>query len=345
MSLLSANPSYFDDNFRKQIKPTALGFLRQLSGLSIFDIKGKDTSRTRVVTTLIHGNEPSGFIASHLWLLSDSQPETNIRLIICNPEAAKNKPIFSHRYIANSEDLNRYFSASISDSSEVAIRASQIMQAINEVKPEAIVDLHNTSGSSPAFAVAVNECEKTLALASLFTNKIILTGLSVGALMEQSFNAPIITLECGGASEIYSHQVATDGLYNYFTRANLFLGEEHNILVHRHPIRVELVADASVGFSHNRLPTTDITLRADVEQLNKDITPAGEFLGWYDVKQGLPLQAIDEQGNEQIHQLIETKNGCFFTRQTMQLFMVTTILEIATRDCLFYATVKYLNKR
>ena len=32
--------------------------------------------------------------------------------------------------------------------------------------------------------------------------------------------------------------------------------------------------------------------------------------------------------------------GCLFAKQTMQLFMVNTILEIATNDCLFYATVE-----
>ena len=64
---LSDAVTYLDDSFRQQIKPTALEFLRQLDGLTVFDIKGKDSSRTRVLTTLIHGNEPSGFIASHLW--------------------------------------------------------------------------------------------------------------------------------------------------------------------------------------------------------------------------------------------------------------------------------------
>jgi hypothetical protein len=101
-----------------------------------------------------------------------------------------------------------------------------------------------------------------------------------------------------------------------------------------------LVGEASVGFSHNRLPTTDITLNADIEQLNRQKTSPGEFLGWCDPNQPIPLQAIDEKGVEQIDKLIEQKNGCLFAKQSMQLFMATTILEIATRDCLFYATLE-----
>ncbi len=342
MSLLTTSISYFDQDFRCQIEPTALGFLRQLKGLSIFDIPGKDTSRTRVVTTLIHGNEPSGFIACHLWLRSRDVPATNIRIIICNPEAARTKPIFSNRYLAHSEDLNRFFSAPEEDTSEVAVRARQVKQAVLEVSPEAVIDLHNTSGASPAFGVAVEESERVLDLVGLFTGKLILTGLSVGAIMEQSFDAPIVTIECGGANEIYSHQVATDGLHEYVSREALFASElsSKRVEVHRHPLRVELLGEASVGFSHHQLPTTDITLRADIEQLNRQYTPAGEFIGWYQAEQPLPLKAIDDEGVDQINNLIELKNGCLFAKQTMQFFMVTTILEIATNDCLFYATAE-----
>lgn len=345
MSLLKTEISYFDEKFRSQIEPTALGFLRQLEGLSIFDIKGQDTTRTRVITTLIHGNEPSGFIACHLWLRSREIPATNIRIIICNPEAARTKPIFSNRYLAHSEDLNRFFSSNEGDISEVVVRAKQIKAAIKAVSPEAIIDLHNTSGASPAFAVAVSEDEKVLDLAALFTNKLILTELSVGALMEQDFNAPIVTIECGGANEIFSHQVAGDGLYEYVTKENLFdsalsLPRACRVDVHRHPLRIELVGEASVGFSHHRLPTTDITFRADIEALNRQHTPAGEFFGWYEPNLPMPLKAIDANGVDQIDALIEHRDGCLFAKRNLQLFMVTTILEIATNDCLFYATLE-----
>ena len=122
--LLKVDINYFDESFRSQIAPTALGFLQQLDGLSIFDIKGVDQSRNRVITTLIHGNEPSGFIASHWWLRNDEIPATNIRIIICNPEAAQTKPKFSNRYLAHKKDLNRFFSACDSDMSEIVLRPS-----------------------------------------------------------------------------------------------------------------------------------------------------------------------------------------------------------------------------
>jgi len=339
MSYLNSKPTYYNSNFRETIPETLLGFLRILSGLTIIDIEGVDQQRCRVVTTLIHGNEPSGIIACHLWLKGKKIPATNVRIIICNPEAAKTKPFFTNRYLAHSEDLNRFFSKKSSDGSEVSARAKMIYDLVCEVSPEAIVDLHNTSGSSPAFSVSVSEAHEHLKLVELFTRSLILTQLNVGAIMEQSFTSPIVTIECGGANENIAHQVATNGLQLFFHKEDLFDQRKSTVSVSRHPIRIELVGDASVGFCHHRLPTTDITLRTDIEELNHSITPGDEFIGWCDKDQPFAFKAIDDSGTDQVDNLFENRNGCIFTRKKMQLFMVTTIPEIATKDCLFYTTL------
>ncbi len=318
---------------------TPLGFLRQLSGLCIFDLQGQDTSRTRVVTTLIHGNEPSGFIALHRWLKKKITPAVNMRFIVCNIEAAQLLPEFSHRYLQSGQDLNRYF-AKTKKNIAIINRAQQIKQAVKAVSPEAVIDLHNTSGLSPAFGVAIDNNDQTLDLISLFTNKVILTGLRVGAIMEQYFAAPIVTIECGGAGQIQSHQLAYAGLKQFSSAANIFDRHASQVDIHQHPCRVELLPSVSVAFGHNHLPTADVTLRADAEQLNNQLTPKGEFIGWYEGRDKLPLTAKDEQGNEQLEAMFSLQNGCIFTKQSLQIFMVTTDPDIATYDCLFYASVE-----
>ena len=175
MSFLNPDIIYFDSSYRQNVPDTVVGFLRSLIGLTVIDIEGNDSSRYRVITTLIHGNEPSGFIACHKWLRGNNIPETNIRFILCNPEAAKAKPFFTNRYVEHSEDLNRFFSQALSDRSPVAKRARQILSLVREVKPEAVIDLHNTSGKSPAFSVSVIEDKQHLKLIELFTTNLIFT--------------------------------------------------------------------------------------------------------------------------------------------------------------------------
>lgn len=335
--------TYYNETNLLEIPKTPLAFLRQLSGLCIFDIQGVETNRTRVVTTLIHGNEPSGFIAFHRWLQKKIKPAVNIRFIVCNIEAAQLIPEFSHRYLHEVEDLNRFFTntaKNIEENTDIIERAKQIKQAVSVVSPEAVIDLHNTSGLSPAFGIAINNNDQTLDLISLFTNKVILTGLRVGAIMEQNFTAPIVTIECGGAGQIQSHQLAYTGLSKFVSDTNIFDRHASQVDIHQHPCRVELLPNISVAFGHNHLPTADVTLRADAEQLNNQLTPQGEFIGWYEGGGQLPFTAKNEQGIEQLNTLFSLQNGCIFTKQSLQIFMATTDQDIATNDCLFYATIE-----
>ena len=353
--------TYYNEKDLLAIPSTPLAFLRQLNGLCIFDIQGHQTKRSRVMTTLIHGNEPSGFIVLHRWLKNHRKPEVNIRVIVCNTEAAQLLPEFSHRYLNEGQDLNRFFASTIHDfgqseeqsagkndksqtgsidNSGIITRAERIKQEVAAVSPEAIIDLHNTSGLSPAFGVAINKNPQTLDLISLFTNKVILTGLRFGAIMEQDFAAPIVTIECGGAAQIQSHQLAYTGLSKFVGQANVFDRRARQVDIHQHPCRVELLPDVSVAFGHNPLPTADVTLRADAEQLNNQLTPAGEFIGWYGGEGNLPLTAKNEQGQEQVKGMFSVQNGRILTQQSLQIFMATTDQSIATNDCLFYATLE-----
>jgi hypothetical protein len=330
---------YYKESDSLNMANTPLGFLRQLCGLCIFDIQGIDTNRTRVMTTLIHGNEPSGFIAFHRWLQKKVKPAVNMRFIVCNIEAAQLSPEFSHRYLESGQDLNRFF-ASKDENVAIVNRAQQIKQAIIEVKPEAVIDFHNTSGLSPAFGVAIDNNDQTLDLISLFTNKVILTGLRVGAIMEQNLLAPVVTIECGGAGQMQSHQLAYTGLSKFVSETNIFDRHASQVEIHQHPCRVELMPNISIAFGENHLTKADVTLRVDAEKLNDKLTEQGELIGWYEGKGKLPFTVKNEQGIEQVTAMFSLQNNCIFTKQSMQIFMATTNVDIATNDCLFYATVE-----
>ena len=44
-------------------------------------IPGKDPSRVRAISTLLHANEPSGFIAIHRWLRSSPRPPVTVAAV------------------------------------------------------------------------------------------------------------------------------------------------------------------------------------------------------------------------------------------------------------------------
>jgi len=359
MTLLSTNISFLNDRDRTSISEKPLEFLKSLKGLTVFDIEGVNQAKTRIITTLIHGNEPSGLIACHLWLKSNERPATNVRIIFCNPEAAQTKPYFTHRYLSQNDDLNRFFTLATqtnltadnkqNNESSVTFRAQQILSLILNkdeigIKPykgtvEAILDLHNTSGVSPAFAVAVHSDINHKLLAEFFTDNMIKTTIPVGAIMEQPLDAPIVTIECGGANDNKSHQVATIGIQNFFDTVSLFKRTTSQVKIRLNPLRIELKHDATVGFSNHPLQTTDITLRADIESLNNDVTSAGEFIGWNIDDSALLFQALDGENNDLAGDYFEIRGGSIYTIKEMQFYMVTSVTEIATKDCLFYVTL------
>lgn len=151
-------------------------FLLSMTGPTVIDITGKDTSKYRVFVTLMQGDEPSGLIAIHRWLTAREdieQPQTNIRFIICSIEAAAQRPLFSNRFIRGGIDINRCFSDNMtselnSDQYGYYQRAQLIEQAIREVNPEMIIDLHNCSSPGPTFAISAFITTETLALASFY---------------------------------------------------------------------------------------------------------------------------------------------------------------------------------
>ena len=324
-----------DSTVQKLLTLSPVSFLRNLHGVTAIDITGVDTSRCRVISTLIHGNEPSGLFAVHRWLTEQHQPAANIRIIISSVEAALSEPLFSHRFVPDQEDLNRCFSAT--GNSRVYTRAKLIKTLIREVRPEAVVDLHNTSGSGPAFCVSTRDALSERALASYFCQSMILTGLKIGSLMEQDFACPIITIECGGSQDSRSHDVAYQGIKEFANAMDCNAGHQpHEIEVLKHPLRVELKNAVTLSYSFERDMRVDVCICANIEHHNVGITEKGTFLGWINQGGLENFQFRDEQGIELPSNLFKLQDGRLLTTKDVRLFMATTRVDIAQKDCLFY---------
>ena len=94
--------TYLKDPIQSELQADFTQFLLSLTGPTVIDISGKNPSKSRVITTLLHGNEPSGLIAMHRWLTQEGEiptPEVNLRFIICSVEAASTGSLFTHRFL------------------------------------------------------------------------------------------------------------------------------------------------------------------------------------------------------------------------------------------------------
>jgi hypothetical protein len=223
-----------------------VAFLRSLGGPVHFLVPGADRSRARVVTTLLHGNEPSGLHAIHAWLRSGRRPAVDAHLIVANVEAALEPPGFAHRMLPGRRDLNRCFLGPF-DGPEGEL-ASAILATIREIGPECLVDVHNNTGHNPPYGVGTEPSEQALQLVALFGDRFVWSHLRLGALMEATQDQPSVVVEVGRAGDPVADAVATRGLARVLEAERVFVpGATPEVEVLTTPMRVCLCAGVSLA--------------------------------------------------------------------------------------------------
>ena len=330
--------TYLKDPIQSELQADFTQFLLSLTGPTVIDISGKNPSKSRVITTLLHGNEPSGLIAMHRWLTQEGEiptPEVNLRFIICSVEAASTGSLFTHRFLQNGQDLNRCFGSTLADG--YFQRAKLIEQAIRELSPEAVIDLHNTSGAGPAFGVCPQINPLGLTLASFFCDTVILSGLKLGALMEQDFGCPAITIECGGKNDEQAHEVAYLGI-DRLSRC-VSLEDYHQTLpveIVYKPLRLQLSPSVNLTYAEHDEGNEGVTLKSNIEQFNYGSAHKGQMLGWLDDKGLDNLILLDESKENVAKEYFRERDNQLVCAKNLRIFMATTDKNIATSDCLFY---------
>ncbi len=312
-------------------------FLRRLGGPTWLVVPGEDRSRVRAVTTLLHGNEPSGLRGVHRWLLTGVTPAVDIVCGIPSVAAALTPPGFSHRRLPGHRDLNRCFK--LPDDGLEGRLAAELLAKLRHSQPEALIDIHNTSGLGPAYGASTRIDAERIAITSLFSEHLVITDVRVGALMEATEDDfPTVTIECGGIRNRTADIVALEGLARYVSVDQLFSRTaEQRVTILKHPIRVRAVNGAEVAYSNAPVSGIDITLRQDIDRFNYTVLPPSEPLGWLGAKGLTVIKAYEHDAEDLATELFASRGGRLYVTRPVRLFMATTDPLIAKDDCLFYA--------
>ncbi|MFT5756947.1 MAG: hypothetical protein ACI9LM_001672 [Alteromonadaceae bacterium] len=329
---------YLKDPEALTLKADYQQFLLSLMAPTVIDVSGKDNKRCRVFITLLHGNEPSGLMAIHRWLTANpqrSKPATNIRFIFCSIEAASLSPFFSKRYLDGHKDINRCF-GTIHDHSDYQ-RANLLEKAIKEVSPEAIIDLHNTSGSSPAYASGSIITASVLSLASSFCRTMLLSDFKVNSLMEQKFDCPFVTIECGDSRDQQSHEIAYQGIKHICSCENISnFHQEKQLEIIYEPLRLQLKKDVLLSYSDHDEGSLGVTLKNNIEQYNFGGAAQGQMLGWLDSHLLDNLQLLNSQHENVVDSYFSVRGNQLVCAMNLRIFMATASENIAKMDYLFY---------
>jgi len=164
--------------------------------------------------------------------------------------------------------------------------------------------------------------------------------IRLGTLMEAAEDDwPTVAIECGGARDPRSDEVALAGLTRYLCAPSLFGAHStgSTVSVLRHPIRVRLADGGSVAYGNEPVFGAALTLRRDIDRYNSTVLPASDPIGW---AAGIEaVTARDGYGVELRDELLAVLDGRLHARRPLRLFMATTDARIAVEDCLFYAVI------
>lgn len=301
-------------------------------------VDGEDSSRCRALVTLLHGNEPSGLRAVWRWLRSGERPRVTLLFVIASVAAALCEPPFSHRMLPRARDLNRCFRPPFED--EQGRLAEETLTLLKLHDPEAVVDMHNTSGRGPDFAVVAFDDPRHDAVAALFTRRLVVCPLDLGALMESSSDAcPVVTVEVGGREDAGADRIALAGLQRYAQAVDIAPHRDPGPRLEklRAPLRLELRAGVTLTYAETPQRGHDVTLNPVIEHHNFGTVTVDTPLGWTRAEPRQLFQARDASGLCAVMQLLRVIDGVIYPAQPLILFMITTHAGIAESDCLFYA--------
>lgn len=314
------------------LETTPVNLHRLIPQPSLFHLPGKRPD-TLFVSVLLHGNEPTGFLALQR-LLQKYHGQTLPRplsIFFGNTEAAR----LNLRRLDGQPDFNRVWpGTALPDSPERRI-AEQIVAAMRLRKLFASIDVHNNTGLNPHYA-CVNKLDNDfLQLGSLFGRLLVHfthpKGTQSGAFAEL---CPAVTLECGRPGQEHGTEHAFE-----FLDSCLHLAEipAHRIAkqdadIYHTVAQVTIADDATFSFSDE---TADLLLNRDLDRMNFTDIPAGTVLGTTrDVR--IPVIAKNEQGDD--------VTGRFFSIEAQQLAitrpampsMLTLDERVIRQDCLCY---------
>lgn len=322
------------DSIPDGLLETAATDLHQvLTGPTLLHLKGK-RSDTLFLSVMLHGNETTGLLAVQKLLKkyhSQSLPR-NLSIFFGNVEAAR----YQQRRLDGQADFNRIWPGTEYAPCPETRMARQIVDVMAGHKLFASVDIHNNTGLNPHYG-CINRLEPAYQqLATLFARFVVYFTRPRGVQsMAFAQLCPAVTLECGRPDQTYGVNHAFD-----FIDSCLNLSELPTQPVHPQDIDLfhtvaQVKIRPEVDFSFKQSETA-LQLDPDLEKMNFFEVPAGTQLGRVNSHSSLPLEALDEHGEDVSERYFELRDKALMFKRPTMPSMMTLNERVIRQDCLCY---------
>ncbi len=286
------------------------------------------------VSTLLHGNETTGFYAIQRLLKKHTeQPLPRaVSIFIGNIAAAKE----NQRHLDDQDDYNRIWPGSHhGDSSEKDMMQS-VTYIMRKKKPFASIDIHNNTGKNPHYACINILNPHGLVLASKFSD-IAVYFTSPKGVQSSAFSdfCPSAVLECGQSSDSSGVDHALAYLETVLAMDDLSSHNSKSLKLYHTVARVTIPKTVTMGEDIGS-GCHDICLSEQLDDRNFHHIQAGtEFATANQEKEKLVI--VSSESDEDVtDEYIEMKNNRLLFKKPITLSMFTRCEKAIRQDCVCY---------
>ena len=303
----------------------ARGLHERLGGPTLFRVPGTDTDAL-FVSTLLHGNETSGWTALCRLMLDPPENMRPLVVFIGNPAAAA----ADLRHLPEQPDFNRIWQHAAPPHRALA---EHVLQEASAQPLFAAVDLHNNTGRNPHYSVVTSHDPSHLRLAYLFSDKAVLVE-EPDTVLSRALQAlcPSIAVEVGPIRDPQSDALAED-LLRRAVVADQLPEDTFGLTLYKALARVHIPEDVDFSFGETTAP---LTLTGGMEAVNFHPVPAHTEFG----HSALPLQhalnVLDPNHADVTDRFFYQDGASLRLREAVVPAMYTTDPEVVRQDCLCY---------
>lgn len=286
------------------------------------------------VSILLHGNEPTGFLAVQALLKKYRHRELprSLSIYFGNTLAASQ----GLRRLDSQPDFNRTWPGTELEPCEQSRISAEIVETMRRRNVFASIDVHNNTGLNPHYACVNRLDNRFLQLATLF-GRLVVYFLRPAGVQSSAFAnlCPAVTLECGRPGQKHG----TDHALEYLDSCLHLTELSDDPVVHQDIDLFHTVASVKVsegldfGFDD---PDAELILDREIERMNFTEIPPGTMFGKISKGEEIPLIARGEDGNIVTEDFFAIQNGELQIRRKTMPSMLTLDERVIRQDCLCY---------
>jgi hypothetical protein len=279
-----------------------------------------------VISTLLHGNETTGYLALQQILKTIGSKDLPRSLIILlgNVEAAAQ----GKRHLPSQNDFNRIWGTDHPV-------ATEITQFLESTPKMAIIDIHNNTGRNPHYACVSDYNPETLHLGLLFSRNLVFFREPASTFsIAMGDKNPSIVLECGRSADSFGLEHTTNYLMDLMRLDHLpnHPPPSHDMNIYEMQMALRIPQDSSVGIGDER---ADFCFLADLDQMNFIPSSEQRLIG-YRRDESLELLQVETLPSAEAGTGVQYRGKEIWLNPSWVPSMFTLDKKVMKSDCLGY---------